>query len=227
MRGPTAEEPRDEPGEVTRDDRGQVHTLRDGGRILVRALRPSDREELAAGYEGLSAAARRLRFFSPPEHLSGQLLDYLVDVDGCNHFALGAQAMDEPGQPGVAVARFARDRHDPTTAEAAVTVRETHCNRGIGTIMLVSLVDEALAHGITNFTASVMWENQVLLDGLRAYGAVVTPAEPGVAAVTVALPQGAKEYEGSLLYRVLHTVAARIGAQRAARDVAPEADQEG
>ncbi len=196
MHGPTADAPRDPPGEEARDPGEQVHTLGDGGRILVRALRASDRDELAAGYEELSSASRRLRFFNPPEHLSGRLLDYLVDVDGCNHFALGAQAIDEPGQPGVAVARFARDPHDPSCAEAAVTVRESHRNRGIGTILLVSLVDEALAHGITTFTASVMWENQALLDGLRAYGAVVVPAEPGVAAVSVALPRGAKEYEG-------------------------------
>ena len=227
MNGSTTDEPHDAPGEVARSDRGQVHTLRDGGRILVRALRPSDREELAAGYEGLSLASRRLRFFNPPEHLSGQLLDYLVELDGCNHFALAAQAIDEPGQPGVAVARFSRDRHDPSTAEAAVTVMESFCNRGIGTILLISLVDEALAHGITNFTASVLWENQVLLDGLRAYGAVVAPAEPGVAAVTVALPQGVKEYEGSALYRVLRTVAARISAQRAARDGAAEVADDG
>ncbi|MFM2076231.1 MAG: hypothetical protein RJA49_121 [Actinomycetota bacterium] len=192
----------------------QVHTLRDGGRILVRPLQPTDREELAAGYEELSPSARRLRFFNPPEHLSGASLDRLVELDGRDHFALVAQAIDEPGQPGVGVARFGRDPHDPSTAEAAVTVRESHGNRGIGTVLLLALVDAALARGISKFTASVMWENQALLDGLRAYGAVVKPAEPGVAAVTVALPNGVKEYQGSVLDRVVHSVAARLGAPR-------------
>jgi RimJ/RimL family protein N-acetyltransferase len=192
----------------------QVHTLDDGGRILVRPLRPSDRDELAAGYEELSRAARRLRFFHPPEHLSGSLLDHLVELDGRDHFALVAQALDEPGQPGVGVARFGRDPHDPSTAEAAVTVRESHGNRGIGTVLLLALVDAARARGITKFTASVMWENHALLDGLRAYGAVVKPSEPGVAAVTVALPNAVTEYQGSALYRVVRAVAARLGAPR-------------
>jgi GNAT superfamily N-acetyltransferase len=191
--------------------RDRVHTLRDGGRILVRALRVSDRTELAARYEELSAESRRLRFFNAPEHLSGRLLDYLVDVDGVNRFALGAQAIDAPGQPGVGVARYARDRDDPTSAEAAVTVLDSYCNRGIGTILLTALVDAAREHGINTFTASVLWENHLLLDSLRAYGAVVVPDEPGVAAVSVELPRDSKELVGSALYRVLRTVAIRLG----------------
>jgi GNAT superfamily N-acetyltransferase len=189
----------------------QVHTLRDGGRVLVRALRPDDRDEIAAGYEQLSAASRRLRFFNAPDHLSERLLDYLIDVDGVDRVALVARALDEPGRPGVAVARYARDHHDPATAEAAVTVLDTQRNRGIATILLTSLVDEAVANGITRFTASVMWENKLLLDALRHYGAVVVPDEPGVAAVSVDLPHDAEEYVGSALQKVLQTVAARLG----------------
>jgi protein lysine acetyltransferase len=117
--------------------------------------------------------------------------------------------MDEPGQPGVGVARFARDHDDPSTAEAAVTVLDAYCNRGIGRILLTSLVEEARTHGITTFVASVKWENKVLLDSLRAYGAVVVPDEPGVAAVRVKLPPDSKKLIGSVLYRVLQTVAHR------------------
>lgn len=97
------------------------------------------------------------------------------------------------------MARYARDRDDPSTAEAAVTVLDSHCSRGIGTILLTSLADEALARGIATFTAGVMWENQVLLDSLHAIGAVVVPDEPGVAAVSVELPRNSKEFVGSAL----------------------------
>jgi GNAT superfamily N-acetyltransferase len=189
----------------------RVHTLRDGGRVLVRSLLPEDRDEIAAGYELLSPASRRLRFFNAPEHLSERLLDYLTDVDGVDRVALTARAIDEPGAPGVAIARYARDHRDPTRAEAAVTVLESHRNRGIATILLTSLVDEAVANGITTFTASVMWENTMLLDSLRVYGAVVEPDEPGVAAVRVDLPQHATEFVGSPLHHMLHTLAARLG----------------
>lgn len=205
MHPTTADSSRDEPGDADET----VYTLRDGGCLLVRRLRTGDREELAAGYEELSSESRRLRFFNAPEHLSGRLLDYLVDVDGVDRFALGARMIDEPGQPGVGVARFARDHDDPSTAEAAVTVLDAYRNRGIGRILLTSLVDQARTHGITTFVASVKWENEVLLDSLRAYGAVVVPDEPGVAAVRVTLPPDPKELVGSVLYRVLQTVAVR------------------
>lgn len=188
-----------------------VHTLRDGGRIVVRSLQPGDRDEIAAGYEQLSPASRRLRFFNAPDHLSERLLDYLIDVDGVDRVALVARAIDEPGTPGVAVARYAREPQDPSTAEAAVTVLDTQRNRGIATILLTSLVDAAVANGITTFTASVMWENEMLLDALREYGAEVVPDEPGVAAVRVDLPHDAKKFAGSALQQVLHTVATRLG----------------
>jgi len=202
------------PGDASVDTQETGHTLRDGGRILVRSLRPSDRTELATQYEELSPSSRRLRFFNAPKHLSGSQLDYLVDVDGVDRFALGAIMLDEAGQPGVGVARCARDHDDPCTAEAAVTVLDSYCNRGIGTILMTSLVDEARAHGITRFTASVMWENHLLLDSLRAYGAVVVPDEPGVAAVSVELPRESKEFVGSVLYRVLQIVAGHLGGGR-------------
>jgi GNAT superfamily N-acetyltransferase len=188
----------------------RVHTLRDGGRVLVRALGPDDRDEIAAGYELLSPESRRLRFFNAPDHLSERLLDYLTDVDAVDRVALTARAIDEPGAPGVAIARYARNHGDPTVAEAAVTVLDSHRNRGIATILLTSLVDEAVANGITTFTASVMWENTMLLDSLREYGAVVVPDEPGVAAVRVELPHGATEFIGSPLHQMLHTLASRF-----------------
>ncbi len=189
----------------------EVHTLRDGGRILVRSLQPGDRDEIAAGYEQLSPESRRLRFFNAPNHLSERLLDYLTDVDGVNRVALVARAIDEPGTPGVAVARYARDHRDPTTAEAAVTVLDTHRNRGIATILLASLLDQAVANDITTFTASVMWENTMLLDSLREFGAVVVADEPGIAAVSVDLPRNSEEFAGSTLQQTLHTIAERLG----------------
>lgn len=161
----------------------RVSVLRDGHRILVRPLLPSDREQLATRYEQLSPAARRARFGSPPDHLSEAFLDDLLDLDFDDRLALAAFALDEPGEPGVGVARYARRRDDPTEAEAAVVVLDAYQDRGIGTILLWELVDVARAHGITTLRGTVTWENADLLDSLRKRGAVVEPDEPGVASV--------------------------------------------
>jgi len=167
---------------------GHVHISRAGQEILVRRLLPIDREQLAAGYQELSLAARRARFGSPPDQLSSRELDQLLDLDFDDRFALGAVVADESGERGVGVARYSRRNDDPTTAEAAVVVLDAYQHRGIGTLLLWDLVAAARDHGITTFTATVRWESSWLLDAIRAAGAAVHPSEPGVAAVTFQLP---------------------------------------
>lgn len=184
---------RDEPARL---EDGDVVSLPDGGRVFVRALRPSDRDELSERYLALSPAARRLRFFNAPDHLSARLLDYLVDDDGA---------------PGVGIARYARSRADPSCAEAAVTVLDAYQSRGIATELLHRLAERAREHGITTFTASVMWENSELLDGLRAFEAQVQPCEPGVASVRIPIPPADVALQESELHRILRVFAERIG----------------
>jgi GNAT superfamily N-acetyltransferase len=188
-----------------------VVSLADGGRILVRNLVASDREELAERYLELSPEARRLRFFNAPEHLSTRLLDYLVDVDGVDRCAIVARALDEAGTPGVGIARYARSHDDPSCAEAAITVLDRHQGRGIGTALMHRLTDHARRNGISTFTASVMWENRELLDSLRALGAEIRPSEPGVASVRIVLPSSEAEPTETELHRVLRAFAERVG----------------
>lgn len=181
----------------------RLHRLGDGTSILVRPLVADDRTQLRDRYDELSERSRRLRFVSAPGHLSAAMLDHLVDVDQRDRVAIVAALADEPGAPGVGVARFVRDRDDPRVAEAAVTVVDEYQCRGIGTVLLVELVAAAIGVGVETFTADVMWDNRELLDGLRAVGAVVVPGEPGLASVRVELPDDASQVPGSVLHAVL------------------------
>lgn len=165
----------------------RVCTLRDGARILLRRVLPSDRDELAAGYALLEPSSRRSRFGVAPDQLSPSQLDALVDLDFDDRFALAAIALDEPGHPGVGVARYARSHEAATEAEAAVVVLDAYQRRGIGRILLLELVDVARAHGISTLTATVMWDATELLDTLRSLGATLEPDEPGVADVRIDL----------------------------------------
>ncbi len=185
--------------------------LADGDRLLVRGLQASDRDELAQRYLELSPEARRMRFFNAPDHLSTRLLDYLVDVDGVDRCALAAFAIDDVDAPGVAIARYARTHDDETRAEAAVTVLDAYQGRGIGTALLYRLAEEARRNGISTLTATVMWENRALLDGLRALGAEIRPSEPGVASVEFALPPEEADLPETDLHRFLRVFAERVG----------------
>lgn len=190
---------------------GEVATLADGGRILVRQLLSSDRAELARRYLDLSSETRRLRFFNAPDHLSQRLLDYLMDVDQRDRSALVALAIDDDGAPGVGITRYVRDRDDPNCAEAAVTVVDAYQGRGIGTVLLRRLAATARDNGISTFTASVMWENRALLESLRALGAEITPGEPGVASVRIAITEPDGGLPQTDLHHALRAFASRIG----------------
>lgn len=166
----------------------RVHTLADGHRIVVRAVVEDDREQLTEGYNALSLRSRRARFGSAAGELSTNQLDQLLDLDYDDRLALAAIAVDRPGAPGVGVARYVRSHDNPAEAEVAIVVRDDDQDRGIGSILLDDLAAAARDRGITTFTASVMWDNARLLDAARSAGALVAPAEPGVATVRFQLP---------------------------------------
>ena len=174
----------------------------------MRPLVPGDRDELVTRYGELSSESRRLRFVSAPAHLSDRLLDHLLDVDYLDRHALVATLVDEPGTPSVGIARYFRSPVDPTSADAAVTVLDAHQSRGIGTLLLTSLVTAAMANGIETFTADILWDNSELLDALRTAGASVMPGEPGIATVRVALPPIPEGLHGSPLHQVMRVAGA-------------------
>jgi len=167
------------------------HTLADGGRVLVRPVVPSDRDELAAGYRRLSSRSRHTRFFLPPDELDDDDLDYLTVLDYRNHYAVCAFLLDEPGRPGVAVARYVRDAAEPSQAEVAITVLDDHQRRGIGTLLMHRLAEVAVTHDIETFVQYVRWDNDDMIGLLQAQGATVDPDEPGVARLELMLPVSA------------------------------------
>ena len=129
------------------------HTLPDGESIVIRPITPDDRAAVEVGFAETSEQNRFMRFMRIVDHLTDSELDYLVDVDGIDHVALGAQA-DEG--TGLGIARYIRDPADATLAEAAVMVVDAHHGRGIGTALIRALAEHALENGITGFTAYVL-----------------------------------------------------------------------
>ena len=140
--------------------------LRDGTRLLVRHIRPTDKRLLNAGFEHLSDETRRKRVLAPKPRLTAGDLRYLTEVDGRDHVALIALEMDDWKRP-VAVARYVRLRDEPQTAEVAITVDDEYQGRGIGRRLGILLADEARANGITRFSAEILGENIAALRLMR------------------------------------------------------------
>lgn len=141
--------------------------LRDGSEVLVRPIRPDDKEVLLRGFERLSEQSRYQRFLTPVPQLSSTQVEYLTEVDHHDHEAL--VALDAEGGDGVGVARFVRDG-DSDAAEAAVTVIDEWHGRGLGTVLCNLLADRAREEGIRRFTAVLLASNRQMLDVLATLG---------------------------------------------------------
>ncbi len=144
--------------------------LKDGTAILLRALRPSDRQALIDGFQRLSDRSVYLRFFSPKHQLSDEDLSFLKELDGSNSYGIVAlrQLADGREGEGVGVARLVRVISEPVIAEPAVTVSDEVQGYGLGRILCDRLAEAALERGILWFRCYVLSENQRVLDMLRS-----------------------------------------------------------
>ncbi|MHA6784102.1 N-acetyltransferase family protein [Pseudonocardia saturnea] len=151
----------------------RVLALRSGGQVWVRPIEPADGPELRRAFEHLSAQSRYRRFFTGMPTLSDALVRRLTEVDHVDEEALVA-VPDEGSPTIVGVARFVRDRHDPATADLAITVADEWHGRGLGSGLLCLLSHRACDVGIRHFTTDMLAENRAVLALVRSAGGVPT-----------------------------------------------------
>lgn len=103
--------------------------------VIIRPVAPSDKSRFLNGIQQLSANTLFLRFLSPIRELSNSQVDYLINCDFEDHFAI-AVVLDQPSYPGMAVTRYIRSYENPEEAEWAVTVIDKYQGLGLGRILL-------------------------------------------------------------------------------------------
>jgi GNAT superfamily N-acetyltransferase len=187
-------------------------TLRDGTAVVLRLVRPDDKDLLARGFERMSPHSRYLRFFTPKPCLTDDELRYLTEIDQDQHFALGASTLDE--RDGLGVARFIRLDGEPGVAEAAIAVVDDMHGKGLGSLLFMRLVAAARERGVERVRCDVLGTNLSMQDFLRGVLPERTVhVEEGVVTVELALPplgpaQPAAELpRESSIYELLRLVA--------------------
>src|SRR6478672_3427526 len=125
--------------------------LRDGSTVHVREVRPADRAALTAFLAGLSEQARYYRFFTGGVNFDRQAGDAaaLAGDAGRGLIALAGRPERIVGHAEYIVSGDAR-------AEVAFEVAGDWQGQGIATLLLAELAEEAAAHGIATFTATVL-----------------------------------------------------------------------
>jgi len=138
-----------------------VEKLRNGERIVIRALRPQDRDDLMAAVNRTSGDSLYRRFFAVRRHFTETEESFYLNVDFVSHVALIASA-DENGQP-IIIAGGRYVVGEPGQAEVAFTVVDKYQGRGVGAALLRHLAMIARQAGLRELVAYVLPDNRAML----------------------------------------------------------------
>lgn len=123
-----------------------IETLNDGSPVLIRPLRPEDRQREAEFIRRLSDQSSRFRFLGNLKEPSAALLDQLMSVDYRDRMAFVALAHDNGELREVGISRYSASG-DERQCECAVTVADDWRNRGLGVLLMRRLIDIARKNG--------------------------------------------------------------------------------
>jgi acetyl coenzyme A synthetase (ADP forming)-like protein len=154
-------------------------TLRDGGSISIRDLRPDDKARLLAHFHALSPRSRYLRFLATKKSLSDKELREFTELDFPRRAALVATLRQAEDERIIGVARYAVAPDEPGRAEVGFAVLDEYQGRGIGTVLLEHLATLARRNGIAEFEAEVLGENNQMLGLFADSGFTVTRSLEG------------------------------------------------
>jgi len=173
--------------------------LRDGGSIHLRAIRADDKQRLLDHFSRLSAQSVYFRFFRAKKRLTDAELVQFTELDFVHSAALVATLGQGENEKIIGVGRYAIVDAEGTRAEVAFAVADEFQGRGVGTLLLEHLAPIARSHGISEFEADVLGENNRMLEMFAQSGFVVKRSiEDGIFHVTFPTEQTEQVIEASL-----------------------------
>ncbi|RMH85891.1 GNAT family N-acetyltransferase [Pseudomonas sp. AOB-7] len=129
-----------------RVDEHWIEHLNDGSHVLIRPIRPEDREREAKFIRNLSPETRHFRFLGAVKEVSPALLDSLLQADYSHRMAFVALVHQDGELIEVGVSRYASTGENGQ-CECAVTVADAWQHRGLGTALMRHLIDTARQNG--------------------------------------------------------------------------------
>jgi GNAT superfamily N-acetyltransferase len=136
-------------------------TLRDGTPVRIRAIRPDDKEGLARHLYGLSSDSRYHRFFGVKRDFTSRELRYFTEPDFPHHVALVVTtANHDDSENIVSDGRYVATEECRSVAEVALSVIDAYQRKGIGKLLLESLIGVAQQLRLNRLEADVMASNR-------------------------------------------------------------------
>lgn len=142
-----------------------TETLRDDRAVVVRAVRPDDKQAVLDAYHGLEEKTVYLRFFSAHGEPTAKELREWTEVDFASIVRLIVCLPCGEGERIIGGASYALlDPGNPAAgAEISFTVEEDFQGQGLASKLLGHLTRIARAAGIRRFVAETLIENRAML----------------------------------------------------------------
>lgn len=154
----------------------------DGTRVMIRTMRPTDREIEDRFVRQLTPASKYYRFHAALRELTADMLDHFTRVDYPDEMALIATIDEGGAEREIGVARYVRTSA-ADTAEIAVVISDEWQGKGIGGRILKDLRGIAQQAGIRHFEARVLPDNQRMLQLAQRLGFRIKPRNDDPSAI--------------------------------------------
>ncbi len=134
--------------------------------LRLGSVTPDTKSKISQGLRNLSHETIRYRFMGPKKEFSTTELEYLTELDGWNHFALG---LEESGgrERGVGIVRLVRSAIDSKIAEVAIVIIDEYQRVGLGTLFIEAIVLAAHERKIETLSFSLLPSNTQLVKLLQ------------------------------------------------------------
>jgi acetyltransferase len=150
--------------------------LPDGTNMVIRPIRPEDAEIEDAFVRNLSPRSKYFRFMQALQELTPEMLVRFTQIDYYREMALIATTEIDGRESEVAVGRYVTNP-DWTTCEFAIVVGDDWRRRGIGSRIMMGLMDVARSRGLTQMEGEILSENADMLSLVRRLGFTVRPCD--------------------------------------------------
>ncbi|EIJ34742.1 bifunctional acetate--CoA ligase family protein/GNAT family N-acetyltransferase [Thiothrix nivea] len=143
--------------------------LADGTDITIRPIRPEDAEIEQAFVRNLSKESRYMRFMQALRELTPDMLVRLTQIDYDREMAFLALSKQNGEELEIGVARYAINP-DKASCEFALVIADEWQNRGLGGLMMQTLIDTARSRGLRTVEGEVLAHNTGMLKLMQRLG---------------------------------------------------------
>jgi GNAT superfamily N-acetyltransferase len=167
----------------------KAYVIGNGSPYLIRPIQPNDRERIIGLFNHLSPESRYFRFAHAISKLPDDFLDDILHLDYKKEMALVAVIQTESeSEEIIGISRYIT-LPKQSICEFSLSVSDSHVTHGIGTHLMLDLIQYAKENGLQEMLGYVLSNNAKMLHLVSDLGFQISSIDddPGFKTVTLQL----------------------------------------